>query len=384
MIGKRASEQLDFFGLTDGDGTLRDEALPVLRGIWERPEGYLFARHLKCGELMAALEVLGSLSNNAARTVLVQCGFEPQATGGRRGMLESVQGDLVRAAQLKVTGIELREIDAEQGRQGVKDAAAPAMVFPDAMIAPSFTRALGVIQMVMAAPSVEVGVAGAAELSSRGSLLFVGGQAIERGVSGFGIEGVDGKFRLPDSVELAGLRVLYGAAGAAIAEAEVKGLLPRWAAEKGMPRMSDLVSENVAKILRGAVSVDGAEAIWAALQDGSVREYGAQLGEKLAGQVLAKQGVRLDAAPLEQVIESEGLTLITATRGQYVGPVVLNDHRASVVKASRDSAIIVPHKCLPEGVEPPKRGDSMLVKFVSGQMRVAVSPGVSRGGEVGR
>lgn len=371
------AEQLDFFGMANGDGALREETLPVLHdSTWGKAEALVFARHLKRGDLSNALEVLGALTNDGARAVLMQAGFSPRATGGRQAMLESVQNDLILAAREKKTGVELRasgqEVEAPQEK-----------TFPGAVIAPSITRALESMQRVLSAPVVEIGVAGSEQLDKRQSLLFIGGQAIGRGISGFGIEGVEGKFQLPESVDLAAVRSMYGAAGAAMAEAEVRGVMPKWAAEKGVPRLSELVPEATAKVLRGPVSVDGAKALQAALNEGMVSQFGAEQGVRLAGQVLFKQGVRIDALPLEQIVEDEGLRLIKADRGQYVGPVVLQDHRASALKASRDTALVVAHKDLPEGMNKPNLGDTMKVSFRGGQMSVDVQER-SAGKGVGR
>lgn len=362
--------QLDFFGMANGDGVLKDGALPVLHGTaWGRAEALVFSRHLKLGNLGDALEMLGSLNNNGARSVLVQAGFTPRATGGRRAMLESVQNDLIRAARGKMTGVELRQMDEAPG-QNIP--AAKKVVFPEAAVATSFQRAVAALQGVLSAEEVEIGVAGPDGLDGRQALLFIGGQAIERGVSGFAIEGVAGKFQLPESVDLPGLRAIYGAAGASLAEHEVRSVFPKWAAEKGVPRLSDLVHESTVTLLHGAVSVSHAEDIRTALDNGAVAEFGATQGIKLAGQTLEQQGVRIDAPPLEQLIAESGMRIVNASRGQFVGPVVAQDHRASVVKASRDTAIVVRHKDLPAGVPKPEKGDAMLVKFSGGQMMVNV------------
>lgn len=374
--------QLDFFGMANGDGVLRDEALPVLHGAtWGKAEALVFARHLKLGNLGDALEVLGALSNDGARSVLVQAGFAPQATGGRQAMLESVQDDLIRAAQGKMTGVELRQMDeaAGKGVAPVKEA-----VFPGAVVAPSFQRAIAALQGVLSAKEVEVGVAGPGKLGGRQALLFIGGQAIERGVSGFAIEGVSGKFRLPESVDMAGLREIYGAAGAAVAETEVRSVLPKWAAEKGMPRLSDMVHEGTVSLLRGAVSVANAEAIQKALDSGSVAQFGASQGVKLAGQVLGKQGIRIDAPPVEQLVADNGMRIIDDKRGTFVGPVVAQDHRALAVKVARNAAIVVAHKDLPAGMEIPSKGDAMLIKFKAGQMSVSVQRAGQERGVGGR
>lgn len=349
-------EQLDFFGIIDKT-VPRVEGLPLARGsdVWGKVESDVFVRHLKLGELSDALEVLGSMTNEGARTVLCEAGFSPQATGSRQVMLESVQTDLIQAAQERLTGHELR---AKADRLPV----APVQSFPGSLTAPSFESAVKALKMVLSASEVEVGVAGPDALDVRAALLFIGAQAIERGVSGFGIEGVKGKFQLPDSVDLEGLRALYGASAAAMAETEVRGILPQWANGRSPVRLSDFVPETAARAIRSPASVDGALAIRAALADGSIREFAATQGVRMAGQVLREQGVDLQAQPVSRQVEAAGLKLVTpAGRGLYVGPIVAQDHRASAIKTSRDAALVVAHKEFPAGK--PKLGDSVNVKF---------------------
>lgn len=351
-------EQLDFFGIID-KAVPRAEGLPVTRGpdVWGKVETDVFVRHLKQGELSNALEVLGSMSNEGARAVLCEAGFAPRATGSRHAMLESVQTDLIHAAQEKLTGHELR---AKTGRPPVS----PVQSFPGSLTAPSFESAVKALQNVLSAAEVEVGVAGSSALDARAALLFIGAQAIERGVSGFGIEGINGKFQLPDSVDLEGLRALYGASAAALAENEVRGVLPQWANGRSPVRLSDFVPESAARVIRSPASVDGALAVRNALEDGSIREFAAVQGVRMAGQVLREQGVDLLAPPVERQVEEAGLRLVApAGRGLYVGPVVAQDHRASAIKSSRDAALVIAHKNFPKEVGKPMLGDSVNVKF---------------------
>lgn len=369
-------EQLNFFGVID-KAMPRLEGLPLNRGsdVWGMVEADVFVRHLKHGELSDALEVLGSMTNDGARAVLCEAGFSPRATGSRQAMLESIQTDLIQAAQEKLTGHELR---AKTGRPPVS----PVQPFPGSLTAPSFETAVKALQAVLSAAEVEVGVAGSGALDARAALLFIGAQAIERGVSGFGIEGVKGKFQLPDSVDLEGLRALYGASAAALAENEIRGVLPQWANGRSPVRLSDFVPESAARVIRSSASVDGALAVRDALEDGSIREFAATQGVRMAGQVLREQGVDLLAPPVERQAEAAGLRLVTpAGRGLYVGPVVAQDHRASAIKTSRDAALVIAHKSFPLEVGKPRLGDSVNVKFGPDlSMQVKVDNRVRAGG----
>lgn len=376
---RAADAQADLFGAASG--VRREEALPVWLGeAWGKAETRVFCDHLKRGDLSDACEVLGALGDDGARAVLCEAGFRPTTIGDRQVMLESVQHGLIHAARGRMTGHELQahERAAVQAVGGERS-------FPGSVAAPSFSRAMGMLQSVLSAPEVEVGVAGTAPLGSRASLQFIGAQAIERNISGFAIEGVQGKFALPNSVSLRDLRSLYGAAGAEMALLEARSTFAAWASGKPAARLSEMVTETAAKVLRGPMSVVGAEGLRAALTDGTIAEYGGAMGVKIAGQVLAGQGVRIDAPPVEDEIAKNGLRLVApdTKRGQYVGPVVLQDHRASVIKSGRDGALVLRHKDVPDSVGKPELGDTVVLRFKADQMAVSVGRKEMRQG-VGR
>ncbi len=365
---RAADAQADLFGTVNAER--RDDALPVWLGkAWGKAETRVFCDHLKRGDLANALEVLGALGDDGARAVLCEAGFVPTSAGDRQAMLESVQFDLIRAVRGRMTGHEL-----QANEYAASQAVGEVRSFPGSVAAPSFSRAMATLQSVLSAPEVEVGVAGVAPLGSRASLQFIGSQAIERNVSGFAIEGVQGKFALPDSVGLADLRALYGAAGAEMALTEARSTFAAWASGKSAARLSDMVTETAAKVLRGPMSVAGAEEVRAALTDGTISEYGRTMGVRVAGKVLAEQGVRIDAPPVEDEIARNGLRLVApdTKRGQYVGPVVLQDYRASVIKSGRDGAMIVRHKDVPDTIGKPRLGDTVVVRFKADQMMVSV------------
>lgn len=347
-----------------GDSSVaRPVGLPVARSVdvWGRPETDLFVRHLRHGALPAALDVLGDLPVEAARSVLCEAGFVPRSAGGRTAMLESVQHELIRAAQLKLDGHALRRMD---GMEPVVEAGSVAQSeFPSSLVPRDFDAALKAVQAVFSSPHVEVGVAGSEALDRRASLLFIGAQALEHGVSGLGIEGVQGRFQLPDSVDLEGLQALYFGAAGVVAESAVRKTLPGWAAGRSAVRVSDFVPEDVAAVLRGPVSLAGAEAVSKTLADGSLREFAGQHGLRMAAQVLRAQGVDLMAKPLEKQVADEGLAVIEAKpRGTYAGPVMARDHRGFAIRSSAVNAMIVSLRDLPMGMELPKVGDRVVVK----------------------
>lgn len=357
--------QLDLLAEVD-QATARLPGLPVAQGesdVWGRPETALFVQHLRHGALSDALEVLGGLPMEMARSVLNEAGFSPRPSGGRTAMLESVQADLIRAAQLGCTGHDLRQVDGVEPLVSAPSVDAGDQ-FPPSLMPRDFSAALKALQAVYGASEVEIGVAGPEPLDQRAALLFIGAQALERGVSGFGIPGVAGKFQLPDSVDLTGLQALYHGAAGVIADTSVRKVLPTWANGQSVIRVSDYVPEEVAAVLRGPVSMAGIASIEGALSDGSLRQFAGDHGLRMAAQVLhEQQGIDLLAPPIEQKIENEGLALVEMKpRGAYAGPVVAKDHQHFAVRASASGALIVALRDLPDGVKPPALGDRVLIK----------------------
>lgn len=392
-----------------------NDALPLQRpsGLWSRPEAVVVEKCLRHGDLATALLTLDKLSSEATRAVLLETGFVPGAAPSREAMLQGVEDALAQAAQEKRTGWELRaprqevrglsapsttalggkaRMDeagtAKAGPVQEAEARAPGEVVKAEghVVAPpsaEFVEAVEAVKRVMAAPSVEVGVAGQGDLASRASLQFIGVQAIAGGISGFAIEGIAGKFKLPDSVDLGGLRAVYAASGAALAVREVRGAMATWAVGKSVGRVSDWVPEGASAVLRGPVTVEGAKSLRDMIAGEGVGQHGAAHGLRRAAEALNVQGVNLNARPAEQVAIDAGLKLVAkdTRRGEYVGPVVAQDHRVSVIKHAKDKAIVVSHAELPPGMDKPALGKSMQVKYRGDQL---VMPDVSRAAGRGR
>lgn len=359
--------QNSLFGSDVEESLLKAGVLPVLHDTWRKPETAVFMRHMKLGELTDALDVLGKLKVADARAVLLEAGFEPALKGGRQNMMESVQKKMIYAIQSVHAGMS-HEVAHESGGNSNK---------------PSFADSLKMIQAVMSAPIVEVGIGGDVSIDSRISLQFVAGQSLEKGVPGFAIEGVMGKFQLPRQVVLEELKSLYSVAGGVVAEMEVRSAFPGWANGKMASKTNDLVPESVARILRGSASIDAAIAVQKALDSGAVKEFGAQQGLLQAGNVLKEQGVLINAPLVNQILERENLKVTEPDRqrGQYIGPVVAVDHRDWAVKWARESALVMRYKDLPDGVEKPARGDLVKLKFSNSRVDVVVQSRVGdRGG----
>lgn len=341
-------------------------------GSWSRAESLLFSALVKDGRLDAAIDLVKPLTTDDARAVLLHAGFKPGLVADRTLMFSGLKHDLAKSVA---------------AREAAPDRTNTTSVVTQSKVVPS--DALAHLQAVLRAKDVEVGLAGTAPLSERGAMMFVAGQAILRKVTGLEVDGVEAKFKMPASVELSDVKELFSRAGGAMAETEVRSAIPSWANGKPPYRFSDLVPENVGRILRGGLSKTGIETVSDALQSGAVRDFGAKQGSHIISQVFEARGVRLDAPSIEDMAAQAGFKVIEPNRekGNYFGAVVASDHRATAIKCSRDSVLVLAHKDLPEGVDRPVKGETMRLKFANGVLATAVtqqSPQVAKEPSGGR
>ncbi|MGS0741100.1 hypothetical protein ACVBEF_04570 [Glaciimonas sp. GG7] len=243
-----------------------------------------------------------------------------------------------------------------------------------ATVTTELPTAMNTLQTVFSAGDVEVGLAGTAPLETRTSMQFLAGQAIMHRVTGFEIDGIDGKYKLPSSIALRDVKNLFVYAAGELAMAEVRSTIPGWANGKPAAKFSDLVPESIARILRGSPSLSGIASVQAALVSGMVKDFASKQGSQIIGQVFDNRGVKLDMPSAQQLAEDAGLkiTIPDQQRGNYFGTVVAIDHRSSVIKWSRDSVLIFPHKELPDGVARPSKGDVVRIKYSGGNVGVII------------
>lgn len=101
--------QVDMFGATDASAT-QNGAPPVVLGdgLWIPPEAIALNAALKSGSLSEAIAILNRLKDKPLDRALLAAGFSISGRD-RASVLRYVQGDLVAAARLGMTGRELRE-----------------------------------------------------------------------------------------------------------------------------------------------------------------------------------------------------------------------------------------------------------------------------------
>jgi len=101
--------QLDLFGATE-KSAIQEPAPPVLSaaGVWSPPETVAFNAALHRGSLGDALGILNRLKVGVATNVLLASGFALGKGISRAELIAGVQVDVLAAAQMRLTGAELR------------------------------------------------------------------------------------------------------------------------------------------------------------------------------------------------------------------------------------------------------------------------------------
>lgn len=232
-------------------------------------------------------------------------------------------------------------------------------------------RAAAAVQGVLSAAGVAVSTAGEASLPDRNALLCVAAQAVEKRVVGFGVDGLDGKYVLDASLQ--DVHALYQAAGGVLAEQSVRGLMGNWAAQQPLVGpVPAVVDDKVRRGLNGPVSMEMAQTVMAALQDGSLYRSGAREAETVFAVALKDKGIDIRAPSLEAQAREFGLTVMPPDRerGLYVGRVMAQDHSASVVKSTRTEAIILRHAEVDQKLA---INDSVRVQFDNGAVSVTMT-----------
>lgn len=379
----------------------RGYSVPCLvAGQWGTAGGVALQDSLSRGSALGVMDVLHSMDVNGVAATLREVGFAVSPEIEARGtvaVLADVQRDLNDAIELRVDGRGLAAARANLfasvagPEAGVNSFAAKERradrVVDSAPGTPlgfaGNLSALQVVQRVMGSKTVSVDLLGDAEVGERTSLALIAGQAMQKGIQGFGFEGVAGKFQVPMTMQE--MAALHKAAARDVAIEAARGALGVWANEGRVGEVVEWVPNSVQRLLHGSVSVESAAAIVSAIQGGEIGQHGEAAGAHAFSRLLAEQGYDVNAPTVAEQAEKLGLTVIepNTERGQYFGPVVGKDHRAALVKSSREAAVDLPFSALPPGVERPEMGDMVRMRFTKGELAVSVQE-KSRDGIGGR
>lgn len=353
-------------------------------GIWATAGALAIKDSLRRGDAEGVMDVLDSMNPNEMATTLCEAGFVVSlsvADKGRDAVLEAVQSDLAEAIDLHVDGYGLND-----SRASLDFTASGVAGTGEKYFLANFAsghEAMKMIQDVMRSDSVSVDLFGDASPGERASLVFVAGQAVQKGLQGFGFDGIAGKYVVPLSMaEVAGL---HREAARAVAEESARSALGIWANGGKVNEVSEWVPDSVQRLLYGSLSVATASAVVNAIEGGMVGRHAGEMGTHGFARLLAEQGFDVKAATVDVQAKELGLTLVEpdTNRGQYVGPVVGLDHRSALIKFARDKGVGLPFKDLAQEQARPGLGDTVRMKFKAGDLTVSMAPKIGRG-EMGR
>jgi hypothetical protein len=308
------------------------------------------------------------------------------AAHGRNAIFAEVRHNIQAALAQKVDGYGLSGKAKPAGamQDGPFTFAAKAM--PQASVAIDASNFKGdleaakAVQGILQASSVRVDVLGDALHTERDALLMIAGQGMKRGILGFGFDGVPGKFEV--SLPMTAVAELHGAAAEAVAVESAKTGLQAWSAGERVVGLSDWIPDSAQRLLQGSASLDSAKAILHTIESGAIAIHAKEIGVHVITKLFAEKGLDATAPTVEMQAASMEFEVQQPDRerGRYFGTVVAQDHRASLIKTTRTSAIVVPFSEMPAGQERPVPGSAIRIEFQKGTMNVSQSGRTEREG----
>lgn len=384
---------------TEIQSGISDFLIPCMdsSGAWMSAGGLAVKISLTQGSLSDALDVLNKMNAAEIGTALSETGFG--FSGGiteadRDNLLIEVQRDLTEAASLQVDGFGLDDWRLANGTnispmcdRNLHDFAAKGFdekylkEFGSLDFVTDISAAIGV-QKVMSSSEIKVDLLGDAKIEERSSLLFIAGQALQKGVQGFAFDGIPGKYEVP--LSMAEMVALNHHAAKSVALESARTALGEWVDDKKVTQLSEWVPDSIQQLFRSSVSLSAASTLVNAIEGGSIAKHAGGIGTHAFGRLMSENGINVNAVTVAQQAVDQGLTLIEpdSNRGLYVGPVVGMDHRAYLIKYSREKAVELPFKDLPKDIEKPNIGDSLRLKFKGGEVTVAVAERTNK--DIGR
>lgn len=334
----------------------------VADGVWGSAGGHALRASIHARSPRAVTDLLKSMEAHSMAAVLREVGFRVDnklIIQGREAIYKSVKVELQAALEAGGVGVERRS------RQSDGPASASAQ---HESASPKKSTALQMIQKVLSAARVHVATPGDTPLHQRSSLQMIAGQALKKGVLGFGFDGIPGKFMLPGS--MSDVVELHRHAVSEIAMESTKVGLKEWVAGGSVKGLSEWVPDSVQRLLHGSVSIDAAQIVVSGLSTGSIARHAQEFGFGGITNLLAAQGLDAKAPTVSEQAQDMGLTIKTVNkeRGQYFGIVVAQDHRASLVKVNTKEVVELPIEGA--GGFKPKIGESVRIGFKAGVLSV--------------
>lgn len=343
-------------------------------GVWGSAGSHALRGGLQRQSPRAVMDLLKSMDAQSMAQVLRETNFkvdEKLVARGRAAVFESVKGDLQAALTKGVDGSGLRKVEVggqrETTGQGSKEVARPHVAADNDF--PGDHRAAELIQAVLKAPLVRVATLGDQPLPQRAALQMVAAQALQKGVLGFGFDGLPGKYAVP--APMADVVELHRQAAIEVATQTTRAGLLAWASGAKVTGLSEWVPDSVQRLLHGGVSQDAAEIVVSGLTSGSIARHAQEYGLHGVANLLAASGLDPNAPTVGELAQEMGLQIKEPDRerGQYFGTVVAQDHRASLIKVKRDEAIELPFAQMP-GARP-RIGEALRLGFKAGTLSVS-------------
>lgn len=353
-------------------------------GVWCSASAVALRDSLRHGSVSGVMSLLNSLDDQSMTDALLQSGFSVHSThiaDGREAVFSGVKEQLALALSSRVDGFGLEAArnapqEVRQGSFAAKEVATQMKDAPLDFSPEDFDgdfEAAKVVQRVMRSSGVAVDLLGDGAPGSRGSLLLVAGQAMKKGVQGFGFDGLPGKYEVP--LEMSDLVELHRESARAVAITSARIGLGSWARGEKIDVLDDWVPDSVQRLLHSSLSLDTAKSLVSAIKDGGIAEHAGQIGDHAFSNLLRAQGLDPNAKKVEEQAKEQGFVVQEPNRqrGQYFGPVVAVDHRAALVKYARNNVIILSFIDLPKDQPRPSMKDSVRLAYKDGNVSVAFS-----------
>lgn len=233
--------------------------------------------------------------------------------------------------------------------------------------------ALSAIQSVLSSDLVQITLLGDEVPDERSSLLFVAGSALQKGLQGFGFDGIPGKYVV--SLSMAEVAALHKSAVREVALESARSALGVWANGGKVSHVSEWVPDSVQRLLHGSLSMVTASAVVNAIEGGMVGKHAAEFGEHSFARLLAEMGFNVKADTIDVQAKGLGLDMVSPNtdRGQYVGSVVGIDHRSALIKFARDKGIGLPFNALGDEQDRPVIGDTVRMKYKADKLVVSMA-----------
>lgn len=331
-------------------------------GVWSSAGAHAMRAALKEQSAKGVMDLLKPMDAQGMAHVFREVGFNVDSSlisKGRKAVFDSIKLDLQKA--LRGPNV-VAQRQPEQGPMAEKPRKTAGAVQR------SSQSPLQMIQDVLRSPNIEVSTFGDTPMPQRGSLQMVAGQALEKGILGFGFDGMSGKYMVPSPMRE--IVELHKEAARSVATLSTKAALNSWSQEQKPAPIHDFVPDSIQRLLQGGLSLEAAEVVVGALESGSIANHAQEIGDVAISNLLAERGLDVDAPTIQMQAQELGLSFksMDTDRGMYFGAVVAQDHRASLIKVNKNEVIELTHQ--QSSLGKPRVGEQLRIEFKAGALSV--------------